>query len=1108
MQKTLENKRMGQFRAPCFQFGGFDIRSSCRAMKIMGMMICIVLMLITAPFSRAQNSNAGDIRGTVTDPSGAVIPGVTISIRNMQTGVRTTVQTNAAGLYDAVSLLPGTYTLRFSKSGFEAFVRSGITLGVNPISVNAHLSVGSVAQQVTVSGDVASINTESGEQNQMISSQQITEIPTGSADWTHLTELLPSTSGKGGSGAQFDGVQAYQTNFLIDGGGATLPASQNITRSTPLDAISQIQTISSNFNAEYGNGSSVINVITKSGTNEWHGSLYEYNQNDFFNARNYFSPTPTRVRWNLFGGTVGGPVLHDKLFFFFTYQGNRIDNSSLLRISVPTAAVRGGDFSDPAFPTIYQPSSLKLDGSGHYVRTPYPGNKITDPLSPVSLAIQKYIPMPNRPGLYLNYQTQFSHPFNGDMYLGRVDYQITSNNRLSGSFTYEPGSYNYEDPRCPAQCYLQKDDQPTAQITDVWTHSSNLVNEFRSSFASYRDTSTSQSAGGGIAAKLGLQNAAQDVFPGTSTSGPVAFTGLAPGLAQHEDEYTYTFSDAVTYVHGKHIFKFGGEYDRLIDNATSWPDDSSGNFSFDGSSTRCPYCLTANGKYGFDGGEGYADFLLGDVHSWSLNVAPETGERSRNVQMFAQDSYKLRPNLTLDFGLRYMIAAGWSEAHNNLGNFNPAGINPVTNTPGTFSFAGVDGYPTSLMNTKYNGVQPRFSFSWAPTETWAVRGGYGIFDTMWGISNYTGTANFGRFGSLTGTAVSTDQINPALNWNDPLPTATTITKDSFNGASYNNQNISYQNLDTPIPYVEQYSLSIQHQLPAGFSLEVAYVGTVGKHLLFGRDINQVPENLLGGGQQARPFPQYKNIFANTNDGFSNYNAGQFSLHKQPTHGYSFDLIYSYSRTFDSGTGTGWDSYAGMDNWQYGSPAQNYGPATYDTPQVFKGDFVVLLPVGKGRWLLNRSGVLNAALGGWELSSFFAMQSGNPFTPEMGGANTSGGLSGAWRPNRIGSGKLAHQSINEWFNIDDFVAPAAYTFGNSGRNFLRGPDYKNMDLTLAKNFTVPRWEQGKLQLRLDAFNALNHTNFGNPNASIGTKGAGIISSAGSPRTLQLGARFTF
>ena len=893
-----------------------------RPNKLAGLFACLATLLMAAPFSLAQNSNSGDIRGTVTDASGAVISGATVDITDLQTGVETTVTTNASGLYDAVSLLPGNYDLRFSKPGFKAYVHNGITLEANPISVNAKLTVGNVSQQVTVTGDVAAINTENAEQNQTITSHEVLQLPTASADWTNLTELLSSTAGTGGSGAQLDGVQAYQTNFLIDGGGATLPASQNITRSTPLDAISQIQTISSNFNAEYGNGSSVINVITKSGSNDWHGSLFEYLQNDFFNARDYFSPTVARVRWNLFGGTLGGPVLHNKLFFFFTYQRNPINSTSLVQLTVPTVAVRGGDFSDPSFPIIYDPNSLALNAAGQYVRTPFLYNKINPAeLSPVALAAQNALPLPTGPGLYLNYQKQFAFPFTGTMYIGRIDYQINEDNRLSGSFSYEPSIYVSNDPRCPADCYTQKDDQPSAQITDVWTRSTNLVNEARASFVSYRDTSNAPGVGGGITSSLGLQNAAMDVFPGASYAGPVSFSGLAPGLAQREDEYTYTGSDAVTYVHRKHIFKFGGEYDRLMNNATPWPDDSSGNFYFDGSSTRNPN--------GFIGGEGYADFLLGDVQSYTLSLAPETGLRSRNVQMFAQDDYKAQPNLTLNLGIRYMLAAGWSESHNNLGNFNPTANNPATNTPGAYSYAGVNGYPTALMNTRYDGVQPRFGFSWAPTPVWAIRGGYGIFDTMWGESNYTGQNNFGVFGSVSGYDVSTDQINRSLNWDNPLPTATTISKTSFDATSFNGKYITYQSLNTPIPFVEQYSMSVERQLPGELSFQVAYVGTAGKHLSFGRDINQVPMDLLGPGnaQARRPYPQYGEIYSNTNDGYSNYNAGQFSLHKRETHGYSFDLIYSYSRTLDSGTGTGWNSYAGIDNWRLALPRRTMGRPT-------------------------------------------------------------------------------------------------------------------------------------------------------------------------------------
>ena len=866
----------------------------------------------------------------------------------------------------------------------------------------------------------------------------------------------------------------------------------------------------------------MINVITKSGTNQWHGSLYEFNQNDFTDAKNYFLPQGqrnTRVRWNLFGGSVGGPVLHNKLFFFFAYQRNPTGNQGLEQLTVPNAAVRSGDFSDPSFGTIYDPDTLTQNAAGQYLRTAFPNNKIpSSRLSPVALALQKFLPMPNAAPLYngyygpfaANFRAAYSAPQSTTLYLGRIDYQINPGNRISGSFTYNPGIYSFNDLRCPANCYVQHDDQPSAQITYLSTPSPTLANEFRASYVAYRDQATAQGSGGGIAKTIGLQNAAYDALPTINFYSLDYFNGLNAGLEQREDEYTYTASDSLTYVHGKHIFKFGGQYDRLMNNSTPYANATGGNFYFDGSATRTPDLTKGQGY--FLGGDGYADFLLGDVQNYGITINPETGYRSRDMQLFAQDDYKIAPTFTLNFGLRYTAVAGWSESHNNLGNFNPTAINPVTQTPGAFSVAGINDYPTALEKTQYNGIQPRFGFSWAPTPTWAVRGGYGIFDTILGIANYAPAYNFGVFGSTTATSISTDQIHPALNWNNPLPTATVIKESSFNTGTLNGQNIYYQPRNTPIPYVEQYSLSVQHQLPAGYSFEMAYVGTLGKHLTFGHDINQVPQALLGPGnaQINRPYPQYVQIFANTVDGYSNYNAGQFTLHKTPTHGYALNLTYSYSRTLDSGTGTGFNSYGGIDNWQYGGPALNYGRAYYDRPNLFKGDVIWYLPFGQGRLLLTHGRLMNAVVGGWEASSFFAISSGTPFTPEMGTANNSGALSGSWRPDRIGTGKLAHPTIQKWFNVADFRAPGPYTFGNSGRNNLVGPDYKNVDVSLSKNFSLSlaKMDKMNLQIRVDAFNAFNHPNFGNPNASIGTAAAGTITYAGAPRTLQLGGRFSF
>jgi hypothetical protein len=415
-----------------------------------------LVALLTAKTSVAQNRNAGEIRGTVLDASGSVVPNVAIKITNTDTDISNSLTSGAAGFFDAPSLEPGNYTVTFTKEGFEKAVRTGIVLHVETITVNATLQVGATSQEITVAAEAPLLQTESSERGLVLTSESATELPNPGRSWFVLTGLLPGmnpgTGGQdaSGQGVGVNGTEGMQGNWLVDGGTGTLPISNNPdSLQVPLEAIAEVNINTSNFGAEYGNGLATFNVITKSGTNQFHGSAFEFVQNDKLQARNFFSPTTPPLRWNMYGGTIGGPVKRDKVFFFFSYQRNPSKTFNPTFYTYPTDAMRQGDFSAPGAPQIFDPNAT-TNVNGQVVRQPFAGNKIpASRLDPVALAAQKYYPEPNLPGDFNNYYTYLNQPSVGTFYNFKADYNISSAHRLSLSGMIFNTSTTFPAPDCP-----------------------------------------------------------------------------------------------------------------------------------------------------------------------------------------------------------------------------------------------------------------------------------------------------------------------------------------------------------------------------------------------------------------------------------------------------------------------------------------------------------------------------------------------------------------------------------------------------------------------------------------------------------------------------------
>jgi hypothetical protein len=605
-----------------------------------------------------------------------------------------------------------------------------------------------------------------------------------------------------------------------------------------------------------------------------------------------------------------------------------------------------------------------------------------------------------------------------------------------------------------------------------------------------------------------------DEFPDISIGGTGGNNSFNLGNDTNADfvENTFNYADTLTMIRGKHILHFGGELLFNQNNSTPW-----GNLH--------GATLTFNGQYTAGGGGdvGYADFLLGDVQQWSALNQPEAGTRDKNPSFFAQDDIKVRPNLTLNLGVRWEIHQGFSNQFNEAGGFDPTLTNPITNTPGSIWFAGLNGARTEAFQTK-SAVMPRLGIAWSPTDKWVVRGGVGLYSSEWSGDTAGGNIGFGT--ATTGAAIGNPGQPPVVQL-DGTGANLPLVLPNRNPGFYNGQAPPYMPYNLPAMLGWQWSGSVQRRLPGNMVLEAAYVGSHWNNLMFEEDINDLPADKLGGTAAERPYPQYLNIGIGSGGartglytGISNYNSAQFTLKKPFSYGLTLDVNFTYSQMKDDMDTSGWGNQFGNNYYQNADDmAANYALSNFDTPKALKGSLVYAIPLGKGHKFLS-SAAGNAALGGWQASTIFVAQSGAPITLVMNSSHNSGTLDGqnAWYPNLTGNPKVSNPSISEWFNQLAYATPTTDTYGNNPRNSIRGPDLTNVDFSLAKSFNIPRWEQGKLQIRMDATNFFNHPSFNAPNNNLnptalasGTPDPSVGAITGTTvtgRVIQLSARFSF
>lgn len=1088
----------------------------------------LVMGVLTGSLAYAQNTNSSDVRGIVTDPSGAVLPGVVVTIRNVQKGTVHTVLTNAAGLYDTGPIIPDQYTLRFSHQGFETLLRGPLTLEVSQYTVNAQLKIGEQKQVVVVTDQIPLLNTETGSQAETLKAHTLEKLPEVGADWENFIGLLPGVAGNY-SAPQADSINGNPpfNSILLDGGNATLPMSQN-TDVAVLETIAEFKVQDSAFSAENGIGGAIFNQITKGGSNQWHGVLYEYFQNNAMNAADYAfgrKSSAAVLRYNNFGGSFSGPILKNRMFFYFNYDGTRqYGGSSNGFTTMPTAAMWHGDFT--GMPTIYDPTTQTIDSNGQVHRLSFEqeyhnGNRIPSfMISSVAKAIGAYYPAPNAPGtttasgLPLNnyfYNIPNTNPF--DKFFGRLDYNITSKNRLTISEIEQNNSKINRWIDCAITCQKGSVNPNFAQITDVWTISPKMINEARFGYAQELDFYAPVPLNQGYPGKLGWQFAKADNFPAIGIRN---MWGIGPASNSMYKEFSFDPSDVFTLILGRHVLHFGGEILASRADSTSWGNINAGSMGFNGDYTAATQGATNTS------GIGLADFLLGYASNWSAAVSPEYGGRLKIPQAFVQDDFKATQNLTLNMGVRWQGMVGWNEVHGNIQTWDPTLMNPVTHTLGAMwnGVTKLNGR-SSLQKSIWDTFMPRLGFSYMLDPTTVVRGGVGLYAYTWSMDTYgQGMGSlFAKSGNVS------DATNGAL----PVVLLDSNGTENYQGSAgqsiqsayqgydtspnaYSGQNVGFNLYHTPLGKIWQYTLSIQKQLGQTVGTQIAYVGSHGFDDPFATDLNQVPENKLApndasGTTNARPYPNYQSIGGRTYGTYSWYNSLQLSITKRMTQGLQLNANYVWSHFLDNQDSAGCCGSAGPIYWQnaYNQKAE-YGASNFDHRNVFKAYAVYSLPFGHGREFLNHNPIADVVLGGWHTALTVIAQSGGPFTLVMAN-NTSYSQAGSLYPNMVGDPRLRNRSIHDWYNLAAFAAPKPGTFGDNHRNNVYGPGMSEVNFSLGKTFTITN--RMKFELRGDAVNVLNHPSFANPDNVIGPGHDGSITGVSvGGRHLELYGRFSF
>jgi outer membrane receptor protein involved in Fe transport len=1097
-----------------------------------------VLVLTFAAQCYAQ-SNQAAISGVVTDAQGGVVPETTVTATDIATGVQTPTKTNSAGYYRLQNLPIGIYKLTVDHVGFRQYVREKITLTTGQeLGVDVKLEVGATGQTVNVTAEAAAIETRTSEINTLIESKSIDALPLGNRRTLNVVQLsgaavfvgYPNTPANVNPNFSLAGGRTQSQMAWIDGGNAQnmrMGAGQ-INLDPPVEAVQEVKVLSNNYAAEYGGSAGgVVIETTKSGGNKLHGSAYEFLRNNAFDAPGFFAPVANgskvipKLRYNVFGATVGGPIKRDKTFFFFDYEGQRLRTGSTQTLTVPTLLQRAGNFSQ-TFNTagklipIYDPSSTQLV-SGVNVRQQYPNNIIpASQLDPVGLAMATYYPVPNQPGNIAGANNFSGNSVTGtpaDFYMIKLDHNFRDADRVAFRYMRVSGAstlssvypfHGAGDPTNTAENNIQ-------YYYGSWTHilSSSKVNDLRFTFNDRVFHNVSAGLGGDYPTKLGLKNVPNDAFPRIA---PAGFSALG-ATQQERRQYPIRQQQVVdnfSWIHGRHSLKFGFEARRSF-NEDVLRTSVSGSYTFSTQATGLPGNTTT--------GNGLASMLIGFPTGFTELQTQTLDRTSWYYGAFAQDDWTVTPNLTFNLGMRWETDTPMLDQHNRMNSFDPSQINPVSGTPGVVKFLGINGYPDEPYPTDWNNFGPRFGFAWKAlgTEAMVVRGGFGIF---FAHPFDAGVPNANSLGFSTSLDLSSpDQgLTTPYRLNQPVPASLSspVLNDAFGavpvGATPNTA-VTFFDRSRATGYAQQFNLGVQRQLPGSLMIEATVLGNVSHKLpVAALSLNQILPSVLSpqhSSQKDRPYPQFTNVsIQNATLGDSKYFAGMLRVEKRFSHGLNFGASYTYSKFLGNINDSG--SSLGAENGPYSNyynRRADWGNSPNDINHRLSFNWFYELPFGAGkRWLA--SNPLRYVVGGWSIGNVGTVQTGPPITVVDQTNNCNCFSAGSQRPTVLHNPNLPsdQRSVSHWFDTAAFIQPAPYTFGNEGVGIIRAPGLVNLDFSVLRNFRIT--ERITAEFRGEFFNALNHTNLGLPGQSFGSSAFGAISSSGPARQIELGARVVF
>ena len=1072
-------------------------------------------LAVCAAFSVAAfaQGTSGSFTGSVSDTTGAVIQAASVVATSAESGRSWRTDTNDAGVYNLTAIPPGNYTLTVEAAGFKRLVTNAIALEVNQTArVDLKLEVGAVAETVEVKGLAPLLQTESTQLGSVVSGNTTVNLPLNGRNFVQLTLLAPGvvtydfsgfTSGSGGGGQPLvNGNRAQANNYRLDGLDANETEDNVIAYSPNVDAIQEFKLITNTPPAEYGNSmGAIINTTLKSGTNQYHGSAFEFLRNDKLNSNTWFGNATNQPRThfsqNIFGGTVGGPIRRDRLFFFADFQGwdRALGTTSGVFTVVPTAW-RNGDLATLG-KQIFDPLTQTQPTAGTYVRQPFSNAQI--PLSritPVALKLFQH------PDLYpLPLINSISNNWNGAGHqtiiekIGdfKVDYTLTSKDSLSGRFS------GGENDSTPVSALRVNPTQPSLTGTRsgyvAWVHTftPHVINEARAGVNRFHQTTVTTDTGG-------IGNFAQTLgIPGGNSPGPglplLTIAGVSSIGNRGSDSITATttfqYNDSLTFTRSRHIFKAGAEILRYRQNR------------FYGSNNGIFGAFDFNGFYSQqigvnNTGSGVADFLLGYPDNVGKSLSAPWGQRSIRTGFFFQDDFKWRQNLTLNIGVRYEYNTPYVEVKDRQSSFDM--------TTGKQLFAGKDGNSRALYDSYKKGVQPRFGLAWTPggfQNRLVLRMGYGLLNYL----------------EATGT-------NRRLPLNPPYVYDLFQQYDNrFIGQSITDGFINLVPGSTPAgslrvwplllkpAIIQQWNVTAEYQLASDLTISAAYVGQDATHLMLSDRYWSQAVPGPGPVQQRRRsysvLPLATEIVVTDPVLKQNYQGMQLNLRKRYSKGLELTASYTYSHAMSDNAGfygTPVGNSANMQN--YGDRRAEWGSASMDIRHNFIGSGSYELPFGHNRrYLKGASGIVNGVLGGWVTSGVLTLRTGLPLTiVESADASNTG--SSAPRPNVISNPFLPgdQRTPTQWFNTAAFVTQAPGTFGNAGPGILRNPGIRNLDFGLQKRFQVT--ESKWFEFRTEAFNISNTPLFTSVSSSLGGSSFGKITAAQAERQVQFALKFYF